>query len=192
MDILGELIDIKHDIADCRLCGESCQPRAMDIPQQAVRIMVVAHAPKYAASGDENRDTVADFVLSALRLTGLCDEGVYFTYLVNCPDRQRNASAARARESCIPFLRRQFKLLSPEITVAIGTVVSKRLIGADYNPATCRAKPIGKGKTMFFGVADPFSDGTAAARDSFLNDILCVADFCKTYPSYKPTLKERY
>lgn len=185
LDIYGEWIELSKEISQCAKCGTACNKFVFGGEKNA-RIMVVLRKPSKAQfdAGDAYCGKDGEFLKEVFKLAQIENEGVFSTFLFQSTSGDSLAEQ-QCTENCIQFLRRQFKLVSPEIIVTVGEAVSKRLIGVGFNFKKDRAKPIGKGKVMFFAVSDPFTPFNKEQRDEFLHDILNVAEFCKTYPSYK-------
>ena len=164
---------LEGDIRECRGCA-LCGSRTKVVPGKGSReakILFVGEAP----GEDEDRHGLP-FVGRAGKLldklffaVDLTLEDIYVANILKCrPPANRDPSEAES-EACMPFLRRQTKLLEPRLIVCLGRIAAMRLISpgfkitmehgiwfergeylmcAVYHPAALLRDPSKKGETL--------------------------------------------
>ncbi len=139
----SSLTQVSQLVKDCRLCG-LCSTRTHAVVGEGVmnpRVMVIGEAP-----GADEDLTGRPFVgrsgqylekwLSAIDLTR--ERNVYIANIVKCrPPENRNPSLDEA-EACMPYLKRQIRLIKPESILCVGLVAAKFLLTQDKSLAEFR------------------------------------------------------
>ena len=132
--------EVAAAVRDCRLCG-LCGTRTQTVfgvGNRNARLMVVGEAP--GAEEDRQGEPFvgrAGMLLNAmLRAAGFERSEVFIANVLKCrPPNNRDPSDEEA-ERCLPYLRRQIELVSPEVILCVGRIAAQRLLETDT--------PIGK------------------------------------------------
>jgi len=124
------------EIAACERCPLH-KTRTNPVPGKgnpAAGIMIIGEAP----GADEDAQglpfvgragKLLDRLLFAVDLTL---DDVYIANILKCrPPANRDPEASES-EACIPFLRRQTKLISPKVIICLGRIAAMRLISPDF------------------------------------------------------------
>ena len=156
------------DVGKCQACP-LCQSRGKPVPgegNRTPRVLFVGEGPG-AEEDRQGRPFVGpaghllDRMLSTIRLTR---EDVYIANIVKCrPPENRMPSDTEAK-ACLPFLRRQVKLLSPQIIVCLGTTAAKYIIDPQARVTRDRGRWTEKGGFLMLATYHP----AALLRDETL------------------------
>ena len=60
------------------------------------------------------------------------EKNIYIANTIKCRPPQNRDPLPAEREACLPWLREQFKLLSPKIVVCLGRVAAQQIIRPDF------------------------------------------------------------
>ena len=187
MDNFDLWVTLKEEMLKCRGCALSSSDRILDSGNRNARIMIVGDKPSKldGSVGEVFNPETAEYIESTLKLFDIDPKSVYMTNLINCVPPPYYRLKSGDVDACINCLRKQFRLVSPEIVVCLGTIACKKLIDKDFKLSESHGKPINKGKVMFMGTFHPSTfHFNTANRDAFLGDIAALHKFCKTYPAY--------
>ncbi len=187
MDKFDEWVTLKEEMQKCHGCNLSSGDRVLDCGNRNARIMIVGDKPSRIDGSDgEVFDSItAEYIESTLKLFDIDPASVYMTNLINCIPPPYYRLRLNDVDKCLNCLRKQFRLVSPEIVLCLGTISCKKLIDNNFNLSENHGKPINKGKVMFMGTFHPSTfHYNTANRDAFLGDIASLYKFCKVYPAY--------
>ncbi|TXD35700.1 uracil-DNA glycosylase [Lujinxingia vulgaris] len=120
-------------LGDCRRCG-LCESRTQIVFGQGsptARLMFIGDAP----DGDDDRagrpfaGASGDLLSGMIKAMGLSREQVYIANVVKCrPAGDRRPQAGEVSE-CLPFLKKQIKVVQPDVIVALGGFATLALLG---------------------------------------------------------------
>ena len=123
---------LNADVERCTACG-LCQDRTHAVPGEGdrnARILFVGEGP----GAEEDRQgkpfvgpagALLDKMLAAI---GLTRQEVFIANVVKCrPPGNRTPTDDEAK-ACLPFLRRQVKLIRPDVIVCLGTTAARHII----------------------------------------------------------------
>ena len=107
-----------------------------------------------------------------LCIVDLGRENCYIANIVKCRPPQNRDPLPEEREACMPWLREQFRLLSPRIVVCLGRIAAQAMIRPDFSVMKEHGQFFDKGGTLFMGTYHP-----AALLRSPANKPDAFADF---------------
>ncbi|MEG2288023.1 MAG: uracil-DNA glycosylase, partial [Ruthenibacterium sp.] len=61
------------------------------------------------------------------------DKNIFITNIVKCRPPENRDPLPEEWESCIPYLREQFRIMRPKIVVCLGRIAAQRLIRPDFS-----------------------------------------------------------
>lgn len=126
---------LQNEVEQCRACG-LCEGRSRAVPgggNADATVMFVGEGP----GAEEDRQgkpfvgaagILLDKMLQAIKLAR---EQVYIANVIKCRPPDNRTPADSEAKACLPFLRRQVKLVEPKIIVCLGSVACKYVIDAD-------------------------------------------------------------
>lgn len=130
--------DINNQIKNCEKC-ELCYSRTNTVAGDGAlnsKIMFIGEAP-----GQSEDETGKPFVGRSGKLLDHLFESIgidrskdiYITNILKCrPPKNRDPKPSE-QESCINYLRDQYKILRPKIIVCLGRIAAQRLIRSDFS-----------------------------------------------------------
>lgn len=184
-DKFDRFVTLKEEMTACRGCSKSSPHRLLDSGDRSARIMIISTAPteEEVKKGEFFGGERGRFVDGLLKLQNIAPESVYKTALLNCALPGGKAPTAADTDVCIRCLRRQFRLVSPEIVICLGKLVCQKLIRPDFFLKRDHGKWERKGDAMFMGTFDPgaFRYDKSLA-DLMLSDFCSLGEYIKTYP----------
>lgn len=108
-----------------------------------------------------------------LRTVGLSrEENVFIANIVKCRPPQNRDPQPIERETCLPWLREQFRLLQPKIIVCLGRIAAQQLMQPDFSVTKDHGKFYDKKGVLFMATFHP-----AALLRNPGNKPLAFADF---------------
>ena len=135
---------LREDIGACRLCG-LCKGRTNAVVgrgSEGAGILFIGEGP-----GENEDQQGLPFVGRAGKLLdyALCGlsypEGSYYiANIVKCRPPENRAPSDEEAEKCMPYLRRQTRLINPKIIVCLGAVALKHIIGREYRITQTRGQ----------------------------------------------------
>ncbi len=120
-----------EEIARCTRCPLH-RSRKNPVPGEGpldARVMVVGEAPG-RKEDEEGRPFVGpagQLLNRLLELAGLRREEVYITNIVKCRPPGNRDPAPEEVEACLPYLRRQIRLIKPRLVIAVGRHAARTL-----------------------------------------------------------------
>lgn len=90
-----------------------------------------------------------------LSIIGLGRHNCYITNIVKCRPPGNRDPQESEQDACMPFLRRQTKLLRPKIIVCLGRIAAKRLIDPDFKITRDHGQWVEKGGIWFTALYHP-------------------------------------
>lgn len=90
-----------------------------------------------------------------LSIIGLGRHNCYITNIVKCRPPGNRDPQESEQDACIPFLRRQTKLLRPKIIVCLGRIAAKRLIDPDFKITRDHGQWVERGGIWFTALYHP-------------------------------------
>ena len=82
-------------------------------------------------------------------------KNIYIGNMVKCRPPQNRDPKPEETEACLPWLRKQVKLLHPQIIVCLGRIAAQRLISPDFRVTRQHGDFIEKGGILFMGTFHP-------------------------------------
>ncbi len=124
---------------------------------ESARVMFVGEGPgeQEDIQGEPFVGPAGKLLDSYLEAIGLDRERVYIANTVKCRPPQNRDPKDEEMECCMPFLRRQTKLIDPDIIVCLGRVAACKLIGADFKVTRQHGQWIKRGKFYMMGTFHP-------------------------------------
>lgn len=133
-----------EDIGGCRLC-ELCDGRTNVVVGRGNRnapILFIGEGP-----GESEDLQGLPFVGRAGKLLdyALCglsfpEDSYYIANIVKCRPPNNRAPQDDEAEKCLPFLRRQTRLINPKILVCLGAIALKHIVGREHKITQVRGK----------------------------------------------------
>jgi uracil-DNA glycosylase len=136
--------DLADTVRQCRLCG-LCETRTQAVfgtGDRGARLMVVGEAPgaEEDRRGEPFVGRAGMLLNSMLRAAGFERREVYIANVLKCrPPHNRDPSDEEAGR-CLPYLRRQIELVSPEVILCVGRIAAQRLLGTELPLARLRGR----------------------------------------------------
>jgi len=132
------------EISGCRLCA-LCESRTNAVIGRGGRnaeVLFIGEGP------GENEDLqglpfvgragqLLDFALSGLMYP---ENSYYIANIVKCRPPKNRAPFDEEAEKCMPFLRRQTRLISPKIIICLGAVALRHIMGRDLKITKARGE----------------------------------------------------
>ncbi len=138
------LEDLRKQIGDCKRCklGYGRTNLVFGEGSPKARLVFVGEGP-----GREEDEVGLPFVGEAGRLLtkiiqamGLSREEVYICNVVKCrPPRNRDPEEDEV-ETCLPFLKEQLKLITPQVICTLGRVAAQALLGREFKITSERGR----------------------------------------------------
>ena len=153
-------------LMECEKCRKSPNSRFLASGSGSNGTMFVFFSPRLIDSRARLMNVGEEEMLS--RLLSLFDvelSEAYLTSLVKCPFEDASDENA---ESCIAFLRSQFRLIAPSTIVCFGEKCARLLITSDYDERKDHGRLFEKKGVRFFGTIAP----TEASRSMKNKEIL--------------------
>lgn len=130
------LTEAENAVSQCRRCA-LCNTRTNTVfgrGSDSARILFIGEAP-----GESEDREGKPFVGAAGRLLdqyiafiGLEEKDYYIANILKCRPPRNRDPLPEEEDACLPFLRRQVEILSPEIIVCLGRIAAKRIISPDF------------------------------------------------------------
>jgi len=160
--------ELLHDIENCNAC-RLCETRGKAVPGEGDRgasVLFVGEGPG-AEEDRQGRPFVgpAGILLEKmLRAASMRREQVYIANIVKCRPPANRTPAETEAKACLPYLRRQVRLINPKIIVCLGTTAAKYIIDPDARVTRDRGKWVERGGFSMLATYHP----AALLRDETL------------------------
>ncbi|MCL2508475.1 MAG: uracil-DNA glycosylase [Oscillospiraceae bacterium] len=82
-------------------------------------------------------------------------ENIYIANMVKCRPPGNRDPAQEEQDSCLPWLREQFRLLRPKIVVCLGRISAQRLISPDFKVTKEHGRFYEKNGVLMMGTLHP-------------------------------------
>ena len=144
----------------CSKCGlhETRTNVVFGVGNRSAEVLLVGEGPGESEDlkGEPFVGRAGALLDDMLKIIGLSrNSNVYITNIVKCrPPNNRDPQNAE-RDSCIGWLRAQFKLLKPKIIVALGRIAAMTLIDANFKITADHGKWYEKDGIMFMALFHP-------------------------------------
>ena len=128
-----DLEELKRECLDCRRCG-LCETRTNVVFGEGdphAQLMFIGEGPGF----DEDRlgrpfvgkaGQLLDKMITAMQFTR---EGVYICNIVKCRPPGNRVPMPEEAEACLPYLKAQIALVSPQVIVLLGATAAHYLLG---------------------------------------------------------------
>lgn len=136
---------VRSEMADCQLCplGKTRKNLVFGVGNPEARIVFVGEAP----GADEDEQGLPFVGRAGQLLTDIISKGmkiqrkdVYICNILKCrPPGNRNPQPDEISH-CEPFLKKQLRIISPEIICALGTFAAKTLLNIDVPISVLRGR----------------------------------------------------
>lgn len=168
---------LRAECMNCRKCGLA-QGRTnvvFGIGDEKSKVMLVGEGPgeKEDLSGEPFVGPAGQLLDKYLEAIGLDRSRVYIANMVKCrPPFNRDPSQSEM-DSCIEYLRRQTRLIQPEIIVCLGRISACRMISPEFKVTREHGKWFRKGSFWMMGTFHPAAllRNPAQKPDAFLDFI---------------------
>lgn len=134
--IVDSLSTIRQEVASCHQCA-LCEQRKQAVfgdgnPQSP--LLFVGEGP--GATEDEQGipfvGAAGQLLDDMLELIDLDRTKYYITNIVKCRPPQNRDPLGVEQETCLPYLRRQVKLIRPRLIVCLGRIAAMKLLNPDF------------------------------------------------------------
>jgi DNA polymerase len=154
------LNELENKCKSCTKCN-LCKGRAnlvFGVGNENAKIMLIGEAP------GENEDLQGEpFVGKSgklldkyLEVIGLSrNSNVYIANIVKCRPPQNRDPLPQEQDSCIFWLREQFKIIRPKTVVCLGRISAQRLIAPDFKVTRQHGEFYNKNGTLMMGTFHP-------------------------------------
>ena len=136
-----ELEEVVKQCRKCRLC-ETRKNVVFGVGNREADIMFIGEGPgaDEDAQGEPFVGKAGKLMNMAFDMLGIKREEVYIANIVKCrPPNNRNPQDDEA-ENCLDYLRNQVILVKPKISVLLGSVALKNVLGKEYGITASRGK----------------------------------------------------
>jgi uracil-DNA glycosylase len=135
---------LTEEIEGCRACplGEACGRSVPGEGSRGASVLFVGEGPG-AEEDRQGRPFVgpAGMLLDKmLRSIGLARADVFIANILKCRPPGNRVPAEPEAKACLPFLRRQLKLINPRVIVCLGTTAAKYVIDPEARVTRDRGK----------------------------------------------------
>lgn len=150
---------LKQDCAHCRGCAlaDTRTNVVFGDGAETAEIMLIGEGP-----GQHEDEQGVPFVGRAgqllddmLEIIHLDRTKVYIANVVKCRPPQNRDPLPEESETCLYWLRQQYKLIHPKILVCLGRIAAQRLIEPKFSVTRQHGEFIQKGGTWFMGTYHP-------------------------------------
>jgi DNA polymerase len=129
------LAEIEQLIGDCQRCGlsETRTRIVFGSGSPDARVLIIGEAPgkNEDLTGVPFVGAAGKFLDELLGVAGLARDDVFIANVVKCrPPENRNPRPVEI-ETCVPFLREQVRVISPEIIVTLGNFATRVVLQTD-------------------------------------------------------------
>ena len=152
--------DLENACQNCRQCI-LCTTRTNVVfgtGRQDAEVLFVGEGP----GEQEDRQGLpfvgraGELLTDMLTMIGLDRErDVYITNVVKCRPPENRDPLHTEEDACLPWLRRQYKLLRPKIVVCLGRIAAAALIGQDFKITRDHGKWFEKDGVFFMAMYHP-------------------------------------
>ncbi|MBP1556320.1 MAG: uracil-DNA glycosylase [Oscillospiraceae bacterium] len=154
------LSELRAELLNCQKC-RLCEQRTNVVfgtgPENA-RVMLIGEGP-----GQREDELGEPFVGRAgilldkmMDAVGLSRQtNVFIANMVKCRPPQNRDPQPDETETCLPYLREQFKLIRPKIIVCLGRIAAQRLISPDFKVTKQHGEFFDKKGTLMMGTLHP-------------------------------------
>ena len=145
---------------DCQNCplGKTRTNLVFGIGVPTARVLFVGEGPgaQEDAQGKPFVGQSGQLLDKFLNLIDLDREkNVYIANMVKCRPPQNRDPKPEEIEACLPWLRKQVKVLHPRIIVCLGRIAAQRLISPDFRVTRQHGEFTEKGGIWFMGTFHP-------------------------------------
>ena len=154
------LSELRAELLNCQKC-RLCEQRTNVVfgtgPENA-RVMLIGEGP-----GQREDELGEPFVGRAgilldkmMDAVGLSRQtNVFIANMVKCRPPQNRDPQPDETETCLPYLREQFKLIRPKIIVCLGRIAAQRLISPDFKVTKQHGEFFDQKGTLMMGTLHP-------------------------------------
>lgn len=172
----NDLEALREHIGDCHRCplGDTRTKLVFGVGNPHARVMLIGEAPgkNEDLQGEPFVGAAGQFLNELLAHAGLKREDVFIANVVKCrPPGNRDPEPCE-KETCLPFLREQVRLICPEILVTLGNHATKTVLCTEEGITKLRGRLAQAGRFKVLPVYHP----AAAIYDRSKRDVL-LADF---------------
>lgn len=172
----ADLHELRELIGDCHRCplGDTRTKLVFGVGDPHARVMLIGEAPgkNEDLKGEPFVGAAGQLLNDLLAHAGLTRDEVYIANMVKCrPPGNRDPEPVE-KETCMPFLREQARLISPEILVTLGNHSTKAILRTETGITQLRGKVAHAGRFTVLPIFHP----AAAIYDRTKSDDL-FADF---------------
>lgn len=154
------LAELRSELLNCRKC-RLCEQRTnvvFGVGPENARVMLIGEGP--GQHEDEQGEPfvgragiLLDKMMDAVGLSR--NTNVFIANMVKCRPPQNRDPQPDETETCLPFLREQFKLIRPKIIVCLGRIAAQRLISPDFKVTQQHGEFFDKKGTLMMGTLHP-------------------------------------
>ena len=182
---MSELEKLKAECLDCAKCPlrQGARQVVFGVGNENARIMLVGEGPgeQEDIQGEPFVGKSGQLLDKYLELTGFDrNKNVYIANIVKCRPENNRDPREEEQEICIEWLRRQVKIIRPQIIVCLGRIAAQKLISPDFRVTSQHGQFIEKGGIYFMGTFHPSALlRNSANKPAALSDFQALREFAR-------------
>ena len=155
------MTQLKTECEACQNCplGETRTNLVFGVGSAEAKVLFVGEGPgeQEDLQGEPFVGRSGQLLDKYLELIGIPRDGgdVYIANIVKCRPPHNRDPRPEESESCLPWLRRQVRLLRPKIIVCLGRIAAQRLIDPEFRVTREHGVFREKGGILFMGTFHP-------------------------------------
>ena len=150
---------LKEECLRCQACTLAATRTnvVFGVGSEDAEVLFIGEAPgaNEDAQGEPFVGRAGKLLDDMLAMIGLDRSRIYITNSVKCRPPQNRDPRPEESETCMPWLREQFRLLKPKIVVCLGRIAAQRMIKPDFSVTREHGQFFEKGGILFMGTFHP-------------------------------------
>ncbi len=185
---MSQLEVLKKECLECTACSlrQGARQVVFGVGNEKARIMFVGGGPgkQEDIQGEPFVGKSGQLLDKYLELIDLDrKENIYIANIVKCRPENNRDPLEEEQSICIEWLRRQVKIIKPQIIVCLGRIAAQKLISPNFRVTSQHGQITEKGGIYFMGTFHPsallrYPSNKAAA----LRDFRALRDFIDAHP----------
>ena len=157
---MSKLENLRKECLDCTKCPlrEGARQVVFGVGNEKARIMFVGEGPgeQEDIQGEPFVGKSGQLLDKYLELIDLDrEENIYIANIVKCRPENNRDPKEEEQDVCIEWLRRQVKIIRPQIIVCLGRIAAQKLISPDFRVTSQHGQFYEKGGIYFMGTFHP-------------------------------------
>ena len=150
---------LKKDCLECQKCGlaPTRNKVVFGVGNENSSVMFVGEGPgeQEDLRGEPFVGRAGQLLDKYLEAIDLDRTKIYIANIVKCRPPKNRDPLPEEQETCIFYLREQFKLMRPKIIVCLGRIAAQKLIAPDFKVTQQHGQFINKNGTLMMGTYHP-------------------------------------